>query len=118
MAEQEPVCPLLMDNKPCVSGTVWSSSGAASVLEIDEEGQDGGKFKCCETAEREEDVLNPKGERDKGRVGCGFPVYVCIFLPTTVKYRAVLGFLPSNKVPTSDQHNFTDSTAPSVQLLV
>lgn len=100
MAEQ-PVCPLVMDNKPLSAN---QPGPAPLILEIREENQGGRKLRCCETAEREGDLLNPMG--DKKRIGCGFPVFVCIFSPTAVKYRAVLGFLSLFEFPTTDQHNF------------
>lgn len=92
-----------MDNKQLSAN---QPGPVALILEIHEENQGEGKFKCCETAEREGDILNPNGEGDKKRIGCGFPVCVCIFSPPAVKYRAVLGFLSLFKFPTTDQHNF------------
>lgn len=70
MVEQEPLSLLVMDNKPCVSVPVWSNSGAAAFLEMHEASRPGVKLRCCETAGRGEDILNPKGEGGKGRVGC------------------------------------------------
>lgn len=59
--ERELLFLLVMDNKPHGSVPVWSNSGAAAFLEVQEESYPGVKFTCCETARRGEDILKPIG---------------------------------------------------------